>query len=226
MERSRHRSNSRIASCLRGNRSSSRHAPGPRANGRGGAVYKPIRDPPLIRFERLAAKIREPSAGRHCRLPLAQEERTMSEDQLPGTGSERSGITRRQFVKRGAVGAVGLASIGSIPALLAACGSSSAARAAPRRAHAAGHRSAQRRPVRPRHGRQGRGQAQHHRPAAQLGQLRQDHQHLPEQVRHHRQQRRTRTTARPRRTRRSSASRASRAHPTWSTSVRRLPPRA
>ena len=49
----------------------------------------------------------------------------MSEDRLPGTGSEQSGITRRQFVKRGAVGAVGLASIGSIPALLAACGSSS-----------------------------------------------------------------------------------------------------
>ena len=49
----------------------------------------------------------------------------MSEDRLPGTGSEQSGFTRRQFVKRGAVGAVGLASIGSIPALLAACGSSS-----------------------------------------------------------------------------------------------------
>ena len=49
----------------------------------------------------------------------------MSEEQLPGTGSERSGLTRRQFVERGAIGAVGLASLGSIPALLAACGSSS-----------------------------------------------------------------------------------------------------
>ena len=49
----------------------------------------------------------------------------MSEDQVPTTGSGQSGITRRQFVTRGAVGAVGLASIGSIPALLAACGSSS-----------------------------------------------------------------------------------------------------
>jgi putative spermidine/putrescine transport system substrate-binding protein len=46
----------------------------------------------------------------------------MSEDQLPGF--EKSGITRRQFVQRGAIGAAGLASIGAIPALLAACGSS------------------------------------------------------------------------------------------------------
>jgi putative spermidine/putrescine transport system substrate-binding protein len=46
----------------------------------------------------------------------------MSEEQLPGF--EKSGITRRQFVQRGAVGAVGLAGIGAIPALLAACGSS------------------------------------------------------------------------------------------------------
>jgi putative spermidine/putrescine transport system substrate-binding protein len=49
----------------------------------------------------------------------------MSEEQVPGTGSETSGITRRQFVQRSAIGAVGLASIGSVPALLAACGSSS-----------------------------------------------------------------------------------------------------
>ena len=49
----------------------------------------------------------------------------MSKEQVPGTGSEKSGITRRQFVQRGAIGAVGLASIGSVPALLAACGSSS-----------------------------------------------------------------------------------------------------
>ena len=27
----------------------------------------------------------------------------MSEEQLPGTGSERSGLTRRQFVERGAI---------------------------------------------------------------------------------------------------------------------------
>jgi len=47
----------------------------------------------------------------------------MSEEQLPGF--EKPGITRRQFVQRGAVGAVGLAGIGAIPALLAACGSSS-----------------------------------------------------------------------------------------------------
>ena len=46
----------------------------------------------------------------------------MSEEQLPGF--EKPGITRRQFVQRGAVGAVGLAGIGAIPALLAACGSS------------------------------------------------------------------------------------------------------
>ncbi len=47
----------------------------------------------------------------------------MSEEQHQG--SEKSGITRRQFVQRAGIGAVGLASIGSIPALLAACGSSS-----------------------------------------------------------------------------------------------------
>ena len=46
----------------------------------------------------------------------------MSEEQHPG--SEKSGITRRQFVQRAGIGAVGLAGIGSIPALLAACGSS------------------------------------------------------------------------------------------------------
>jgi len=46
----------------------------------------------------------------------------MSEEHHPG--SEKSGITRRQFMERAGIGAVGLASIGSIPALLAACGSS------------------------------------------------------------------------------------------------------
>jgi putative spermidine/putrescine transport system substrate-binding protein len=49
----------------------------------------------------------------------------MSEDELPETGSEKQGLTRRQFVQRGALGAIGLASIGSIPAFLSACGSSS-----------------------------------------------------------------------------------------------------
>ena len=49
----------------------------------------------------------------------------MSEGKRPGTDSEKSGFTRRQFVERGAIGAVGLASLGSIPALLSACGSSS-----------------------------------------------------------------------------------------------------
>ena len=48
----------------------------------------------------------------------------MGEEQLPGTGSEKPGITRRQFVQGGAIGVVGLASIGSVPALLAAFGSS------------------------------------------------------------------------------------------------------
>ena len=47
----------------------------------------------------------------------------MSEGHDPG--SEKSGITRRQFVQRAGNGAVGLASIGSLPALLAACGSKS-----------------------------------------------------------------------------------------------------
>ncbi len=49
----------------------------------------------------------------------------MSEDRLPGKDSEKSGLTRRQFVERGAIGAVGLASLGAVPALLSACGSSS-----------------------------------------------------------------------------------------------------
>jgi hypothetical protein len=49
----------------------------------------------------------------------------MSEGKLPGTDSEKSGLTRRQFVERGAIGAVGLASLGAIPTLLSACGSSS-----------------------------------------------------------------------------------------------------
>lgn len=49
----------------------------------------------------------------------------MSGDRLPGTDSEKQGLTRRQFVQRGALGAIGLASIGSLPALLSACGSSS-----------------------------------------------------------------------------------------------------
>jgi putative spermidine/putrescine transport system substrate-binding protein len=48
----------------------------------------------------------------------------MSEDRLPGTDPEKSGLTRRQFVERGAIGAVGLASLGAVPALLSACGSS------------------------------------------------------------------------------------------------------
>ena len=48
----------------------------------------------------------------------------MSEDRLPGTDPKKPGLTRRQFVERGAIGAVGLASLGAVPALLSACGSS------------------------------------------------------------------------------------------------------
>ena len=39
----------------------------------------------------------------------------MSEDRLPGTDPEKSGLTRRQFVERGAIGAVGLASSAPSP---------------------------------------------------------------------------------------------------------------
>ncbi len=49
----------------------------------------------------------------------------MSEGQHPGTGSNQSGLTRRQFVQRGALAAGAVAGMGALPALLGACGSSS-----------------------------------------------------------------------------------------------------
>ena len=152
----------------------------------------------------------------------------MSEEQLPGTGSEKSGhhptaVRRARRDRRRRSGehrldpgaARRLRQLVELERQLVS--------ASP---DGAGHGPAQRRPVRPRDGRQGRGQAQHHRPAAQLGQLRQDHQRFPEQVRHHRQQRRTQRHLGPGEPGHHRPSRASRARPTSSTSVRRLPPPA
>lgn len=49
----------------------------------------------------------------------------MSEPRFPASGSQASGFSRREFVRRGALGAAGVLSFGSLSALLEACSSSS-----------------------------------------------------------------------------------------------------
>ena len=98
-------------------------------------------------------------------------------------------------------------------------------RPAAARGHAAGR--AARHPDVPadREGEEGR-RAQHDRAAARLGELRRDHERLPEEVRHQDHQREPERQLRARRTRRSSRSRARAARRTSSTSARRSPSRA